>query len=174
VMRPLQETQSPFCLTSTILSMRFIFSLGLMVNGRTRLPIINEHTNEICYTLTWTKYIIKFELIETNRISSPYVVGIILHNKIHVSSMKSQILMAIGIAIVASVLVTGLASSIYAQSNMTGGNMTGGNMTGGNTTIIDTMSDGGGDGDDDGSGEGDESGGGDDNDDQSGEGGENN
>jgi hypothetical protein len=120
--------------------MRFIFSLGLMVNGRTRLPIINEHTNEICYTLTWTKYIIKFELIETNRISSPYVVGIILHNKIHVSSMKSQILMAIGIAIVASVLVTGLASSIYAQSNMTGGNM----------TIIDTISDGGGDSDDDG------------------------
>jgi hypothetical protein len=114
--------------------------LGLMVNGRTRLPIINEHTNEICYTLTWTKYIIKFELIETNRISSPYVVGIILHNKIHVSSMKSQILMAIGIAIVASVLVTGLASSIYAQSNMTGGNM----------TIIDTISDGGGDSDDDG------------------------
>jgi hypothetical protein len=111
-----------------------------MVNGRTRLPIINEHTNEICYTLTWTKYIIKFELIETNRISSPYVVGIILHNKIHVSSMKSQILMAIGIAIVASVLVTGLASSIYAQSNMTGGNM----------TIIDTISDGGGDSDDDG------------------------
>jgi hypothetical protein len=120
--------------------MRFIFSLGLMINGRTRLPIINEHTNEICYTLTWTKYIIKFELIETNRISSPYVVGIILHNKIHVSSMKSQILMAIGIAIVASVLVTGLASSIYAQSNMTGGNM----------TIIDTISDGGGDSDDDG------------------------
>ena len=38
--------------------------------------------------------------------------------------MKSQILMAIGVAIVASVLVTGLASSIYAQSNMTGGNMT--------------------------------------------------
>jgi hypothetical protein len=36
--------------------------------------------------------------------------------------------------------VTGLASSIYAQSNMTGGNM----------TIIDTISDGGGDSDDDG------------------------
>jgi hypothetical protein len=54
--------------------------------------------------------------------------------------MKSQILMAIGVAIVASVLVTGLASSIYAQSNMTGGNM----------TIIDTISDGGGDSDDDG------------------------
>jgi hypothetical protein len=140
---------------------RVIFSLGLMISGRTRLPIINEHTNEICYTLTWSKYIIEFELIETNRISSRYVVGIIIYNKIHVSSMKSQILMAIGIAIVASVLVTGLASSIYAQSNMTGGNMTGGNMTGGNMTIIDTISDGGGDGDDDdGSGEGDESGGG--------------
>jgi hypothetical protein len=78
--------------------------------------------------------------------------------------MKSEILMAIAVAIVASVLVTGLASSIYAQSNMTGGNM----------TIIDTISDGGGDGDDDGSGDGDESGGGDDKDDQSGEGGVNN
>jgi hypothetical protein len=48
------------------------------------------------------------------------------------------------IAIIASVLVTGFASSIYAQSNMTVGNMTGGNMT-----IIDTISDGGGDGEDD-------------------------
>jgi hypothetical protein len=38
--------------------------------------------------------------------------------------MKSQILMAIGLAIVASVLVTGLASTIYAQSNMTGGDST--------------------------------------------------
>ena len=46
--------------------------------------------------------------------------------------MKSQIFVAIGVAIVASVLVSGLASTIYAQSNMTGGNMTGGNMTGGN------------------------------------------
>ena len=44
--------------------------------------------------------------------------------------MISQIFVAIGVAIVASVLVTGLASTIYAQSNMTGGNMTGGNMTG--------------------------------------------
>ena len=79
------------------------------------------------------------------------------------SSIKSQIFVAIGVAIVASVLVTGLASTIYAQSNMTGGNM----------TIIDTISDGGsGDGDDDGSGDGD--GEGDDNDGQSGEGGENN
>jgi hypothetical protein len=83
------------------------------------------------------------------------------------SSMKSQIFVAIGAAIVALVLVAGLASTIYAQSNMTGGNMTGGNMT-----IIDTISDGGGDGDDDGSGDGD--GEGDDNDGQSGEGGENN
>ena len=48
--------------------------------------------------------------------------------------MNSQIFVAIGVAIVASVLVTGLASTIYAQSNMTGGNMTGGNMTGGNMT----------------------------------------
>lgn len=77
------------------------------------------------------------------------------------SSMKSQIFIAIGVAIVASVLVTGLASTIYAQSNMTGGNI----------TIIDTISDGG-DGDDDGSGDGD--GEGDDNDGQSGVGGENN
>ena len=36
--------------------------------------------------------------------------------------MKSQIFVAIVVAIVASVLVTGLASSINAQSNMTGGN----------------------------------------------------
>ena len=48
--------------------------------------------------------------------------------------MKSQIFVAIGVAIVASVLVTGLASTINAQSNMTGQNMTGGNMTGGNMT----------------------------------------
>ena len=79
------------------------------------------------------------------------------------SSIKSQIFVAIGVAIVASVLVTGLASTIYAQSNISGGNM----------TIIDTISDGGsGDGDDDGIGDGD--GEGDDNDGQSGEGGENN
>ena len=48
--------------------------------------------------------------------------------------MKSEIIVAIGVAIVASVLVTGLASTLNAQSNMTGGNMTGGNMTGGNMT----------------------------------------
>ena len=59
--------------------------------------------------------------------------------------MKSQIFVAIGVAIVASVLVTGLASTIYAQSNMTGGNMTGGNMTGGNTSMpaAGTTGDGG-------------------------------
>ena len=51
------------------------------------------------------------------------------------NSMKSQIFVAIGVAIVASVLVSGLASTIYAQSNMTGGNMTGGNMTGGNMSM---------------------------------------
>ena len=84
--------------------------------------------------------------------------------------MKSQIFVAIGVALVASVLVIGLGSTIYAQSNMTGGNMTGGNMTGGNMTITDTI----GDGDDGGNGDGDGSGGDDDNDGQSGEGGENN
>ncbi|MGB7663512.1 MAG: hypothetical protein WBL67_12330 [Nitrososphaeraceae archaeon] len=31
-------------------------------------------------------------------------------------------------------MVTGLASTINAQSNMTGGNMTGGNMTGATST----------------------------------------
>jgi hypothetical protein len=86
--------------------------------------------------------------------SSRYVIGIIIYNKFDVSSMKSQILMAIGVAIVASVLVTGLASSIHAQSNMTGGNMTGGNMTGG-------MSTGGGDNGDGGEGDGDNGDGGD-------------
>jgi hypothetical protein len=90
-------------------------------------------------------------------------------------SMKSQIFVAMGVALVASVLVIGLGSTIYAQSNMTGGNMTGGNMTGGNMTggnmtITDTI----GDGDDGGNGDGDGSGGDDDNDGQSGEGGENN
>ena len=44
--------------------------------------------------------------------------------------MKSQIFVAIGVAIVASVLVTGLASTIYAQSNMTGRNMIGAMSTG--------------------------------------------
>ena len=63
--------------------------------------------------------------------------------------MKGQIFVAIGLAIVASVLVTGLASSIYAQSNMTGGNMTGAMST-----------DGGEGGDcDDGDGDGDGNGG---------------
>ena len=73
--------------------------------------------------------------------------------------MKSEIFVAIGVALVASVLVTGLVSTIYAQSNMTGGgNMTGGNMTGGNMTGA-TGTDGGdggdGDGDGDGGGDGD-------------------
>jgi hypothetical protein len=57
--------------------------------------------------------------------------------------MKSQLFVTIGVALVASVLVTGLTSTIYAQSNMTGGNM----------TITDTMSDGGGGNDEDESGE---------------------
>jgi hypothetical protein len=71
------------------------------------------------------------------------------------SSMKSQIFVAIGVAIVASVLVTGLASSIYAQSNMTGGNMS--------MPTAGTSGDDGGDGGgDDGGSDGD--GGGDDND----------
>jgi len=57
--------------------------------------------------------------------------------------MKNQILMTIGVAMIASVLVTGLASFIYAQSNMTGGNMTGGNMTGGMSTDGGDNGDGG-------------------------------
>lgn len=76
--------------------------------------------------------------------------------------MKNQIFVAIGVAIVAPVLVTGLASTINAQSNMTGGNMTGGNMTGGNMSMpaAGTTGDGGGDGDDgDGSDDGDGDGG---------------
>jgi hypothetical protein len=52
-----------------------------------------------------------------------------LYHKDYVRSMKSQIFVAIGVALFAAVLVAGLASTIYAQSNMTGGNMTGGNMT---------------------------------------------
>ena len=155
--------------------MRFIFSLGLMINGRIRSLNINEHTNEICYTLTWSKNTIKFELYRES--SRRYVIGIIIYSKIDVSSMKSQILMAVGVAIVASVLVTGFASSIYAQSNMTGGNMTGGNMTGGNMTggnmtmSPDTTNDGDGDG---GDGSGDGGGEDGDGDGQNGEGGEGN
>jgi len=75
------------------------------------------------------------------------------------NSMKSQIFVAIGVAIVASVLVTGLASTIYAQSNMTGGNMS-----------MPTGDGSSGDGDDGGNGDG----GDDENDGQSGEDGENN
>jgi hypothetical protein len=58
------------------------------------------------------------------------------------------------------VLVTGFASIIYAQSNMTGGNMTGGNMTGGNMSIpsVTLGGDGGGDGGDGGDGGSDEDG----------------
>jgi hypothetical protein len=64
--------------------------------------------------------------------------------------MKSQIFVAIGVAIVASVLVSGFAFTINAQSNMTGGNMTGGNMTGGNMSMpAGTTDDGGADGEDD-------------------------
>ncbi len=69
--------------------------------------------------------------------------------------MKSQIFVAIGVAIVASALLTGSASTIYAQSNMSGG-MVGGNATGGNVTLpsgiggLDGGSgDGGSNGDDD-------------------------
>ena len=63
--------------------------------------------------------------------------------------MNNQFFVAIGVAVVASVLMAGLASTINAQSNMTGGNMTGGNMTGGNMSMPSgTASDGGGDGDD--------------------------
>lgn len=54
--------------------------------------------------------------------------------------MKSQIFVAIGIALFESVLVTGLASTIYARSNMTGGNMSMPSATG-------STGDGGGDGD---------------------------
>jgi len=84
-----------------------------------------------------------FELIGSSIRRRNYI-----HNRITVTSMKNQILMALGVAIVASVLVTGLASSISAQSNMTGGNMTGGNMT---MPMPSATDDGdGGNGDDDG------------------------
>jgi hypothetical protein len=77
--------------------------------------------------------------------------------KLIANSMKSQIFIAIGVAIVAAVLVTGFTSTINAQSNMTGGNMTGGNMTGGNMTgtPTGTTDDGG---DDNGDGNGDDDG----------------
>jgi hypothetical protein len=67
--------------------------------------------------------------------------------------MKSQIFLTIGVALVASVLLTGLASQIYAQSNMTGGMAGVGNMSGGNMTIIDTIDDGDGNSGDGGSDE---------------------
>ena len=82
--------------------------------------------------------------------------------------MNNQFFVAIGVAVVASVLMTGLASTINAQSNMTGANMTGANMTGANMTGANmtganmsmpsgTTGDGGGgdDGDGDGGGDGD-------------------
>jgi hypothetical protein len=65
--------------------------------------------------------------------------------------MISQIFVAIGVAIVASVLVTGLASTINAQSNMTGGNMS---MPAAGTTGDDGSDNGDdGDGSDDGDGD---------------------
>jgi hypothetical protein len=79
---------------------------------------------------------------------------IIICNMIDGCSMKSQIFVAIGVALVASVLVVGLASTIYAQSNMTGGNVTGGNMS----MPSATGGDGDGDGDDGGDGGGDDGG----------------
>jgi hypothetical protein len=103
-----------------------------------------------------------------------------IYNMINGSSMKSQIFVTISVAVVASVLVTGLASTIYAQSNMTGGmtsggNTTGGNMTGGNMSTASPTGTGGneggnGDGDDDGNGNGEDEDGGE----QGGEGDENN
>jgi hypothetical protein len=72
--------------------------------------------------------------------------------------MKSQIFVAIGVAIVASVLMTGFASTIYAQSNMTGG-MVGGNVIGGNVTLpsgIGGLDGGSGDGGSNGDGDGDD------------------
>jgi hypothetical protein len=52
------------------------------------------------------------------------------------SSMKSQIFVAIGVLIATSALVTGLASTIYAQSNTTGGNMTGATSTEGDGDMV--------------------------------------
>ena len=70
--------------------------------------------------------------------------------------MNNQFFVAIGVAVVASVLMTGLASTVNAQSNMTGANMTGANMTGANMTGANmsmpsgTTGDGGGGDDGDG------------------------
>jgi hypothetical protein len=50
--------------------------------------------------------------------------------------MKSQIFVAIGVLIATSALVTGLASTIYAQSNTTGGNMTGATSTEGDGDMV--------------------------------------
>jgi hypothetical protein len=64
--------------------------------------------------------------------------------------MNREIFTALGIGIIATVLVVGLTSSIYGQANMTGGNVTGGNVTGGNVTSTDANAPGddGDDGDD--------------------------
>lgn len=72
--------------------------------------------------------------------------------------MKSQIFATIGAVIVAIVLVTGLTSSVYGQTNMTGGNMS---QT--MPSATDTSGDGDG-GDGDGNGHG-----GEDNEEQDGE-----
>ena len=64
--------------------------------------------------------------------------------------MISQIFVAIGVALVASVWVTGLVSTINAQSNMTGGNMTGNMSMPTATNFTDGGLDGDG-GDEDGS-----------------------
>ena len=58
----------------------------------------------------------------------------IIYNNASTNLMNNQFFVAIGVAVVASVLMTGLASTINAQSNMTGANMTGANMTGANMT----------------------------------------
>jgi hypothetical protein len=38
------------------------FSFGLITSGRTRASILFGHIDEICYTLTWSKISITFEL----------------------------------------------------------------------------------------------------------------
>ena len=42
--------------------------------------------------------------------------------------MMNRIFLAICLTLLASIFVTGIASAIYAQSNMTAGNMTAGNI----------------------------------------------
>jgi ribulose kinase len=79
--------------------MRFIFSFGLITSGRARASILFGHINEIYYALTWSKNSISFELIT------------FCINKLMSIDEKSKLL-ALGIAIIASVLMTGLTSSI--------------------------------------------------------------